>query len=182
MSQLFKDPNKPALFNQMDDPVLNATYKSMNIIGVDPAKKWDVRYIELAYKVSEWSKDPSTKIGCVIVGDKGQVLSQGYNGFPRGIADSEERLNNRETKLKYVVHGEMNAIYNACYNGISLEGSTMYVTGLPTCSDCAKGVIQVGIKRVVWPKELENVEERWKESIELTMSMFDEAGVKYEFV
>ena len=58
----------------------------------------------------------------------------------------------------------------------------MYVTGLPTCSDCAKGVIQVGIKRVVWPKELENVEERWKESIELTMSMFDEAGVKYEFV
>ena len=182
MSQLFKDPNKPALFNQMDDPVLNATYKSMNIIGVDPAKKWDVRYIELAYKVSEWSKDPSTKIGCVIVGDKGQVLSQGYNGFPRGIADSEERLNNRETKLKYVVHGEMNAIYNACYNGISLEGSTMYVTGLPTCSDCAKGVIQVGIKRVVWPKELENVEDRWKESIELTMSMFDEAGVKYEFV
>ena len=182
MSQLFKDPNKPALFNQMDDPVLNATYKSMNIIGVDPAKKWDVRYIELAYKVSEWSKDPSTKIGCVIVGDKGQVLSQGYNGFPRGIADSEERLNNRETKLKYVVHGEMNAIYNGCYNGISLEGSTMYVTGLPTCSDCAKGVIQVGIKRVVWPKELENVEDRWKESIELTMSMFDEAGVKYEFV
>ena len=182
MSQLFKDPNKPALFNQIDDPVLNATYLSMNIIGVDREKKWDVRYIELAYKVSEWSKDPSTKIGCVVVGDKGQVLAQGYNGFPRGIEDSEERLDNRETKLKYVVHGEMNAIYNACYNGISLEGSTMYVTGLPTCSDCAKGVIQVGIKRVVWPKELENVEDRWKESIELTMSMFDEAGVKYEFV
>lgn len=182
MSELFKDPNQPALFADMNDPVLNATYKSMNIIGVDPEKKWDVRYIELAYKVSEWSKDPSTKIGCVVVGDKGQVLAQGYNGFPRGIEDSKERLNDRETKLKYVVHGEMNAIYNACYNGISLEGSTMYVTGLPTCSDCAKGVIQVGIKRVVWPKELENVEDRWKESIELTMSMFDEAGVKYEFV
>lgn len=182
MSQLFKDPNQPALFTEMNDPVLNATFKSVNIIGVDPEKKWDVRYIELAYKVSEWSKDPSTKIGCVVVGDKGQVLAQGYNGFPRGIEDSEERLDNRETKLKYVVHGEMNAIYNACYNGISLEGSTMYVTGLPTCSDCAKGVIQVGIKRVVWPKELENVEKRWKESIELTMSMFDEAGVKYEFV
>ena len=182
MSQLFKDPNQPALFTEMNDPVLNATFKSVNIIGVDPEKKWDVRYIELAYKVSEWSKDPSTKIGCVVVGDKGQVLAQGYNGFPRGIEDLDERLNNRETKLKYVVHGEMNAIYNACYNGISLEGSTMYVTGLPTCSDCAKGVIQVGIKRVVWPKELENVEKRWKESIELTMSMFDEAGVKYEFV
>ena len=182
MSQLFKDPNQPALFTEMNDPVLNATFKSVNIMGIDPEKKWDVRYIELAYKVSEWSKDPSTKIGCVVVGDKGQVLAQGYNGFPRGIEDSAERLDNRETKLKYVVHGEMNAIYNACYNGISLEGSTMYVTGLPTCSDCAKGVIQVGIKRVVWPKELENVEERWKESIELTMSMFDEAGVKYEFV
>ena len=182
MSQLFKDPNQPALFADMNDPVLNATFKSIPISAVPPEKKWDIRYIELAYKVSEWSKDPSTKIGCVVVGDKGQVLAQGYNGFPRGIEDSEERLDNRETKLKYVVHGEMNAIYNACYNGISLEGSTMYVTGLPTCSDCAKGVIQVGIKRVVWPKELENVEERWKESIELTMSMFDEAGVKYEFV
>jgi len=182
MSQLFKDPNQPALFADMNDPVLNATFKSIPISAIPPEQKWDIRYIELAYKVSEWSKDPSTKIGCVVVGDKGQVLAQGYNGFPRGIEDSEERLDNRETKLKYVVHGEMNAIYNACYNGISLEGSTMYVTGLPTCSDCAKGVIQVGIKRVVWPKELENVEDRWKESIELTMSMFDEAGVKYEFV
>ena len=182
MSQLFKDPNQPALFADMNDPVLNATFKSIPISAIPAEKKWDIRYIELAYKVSEWSKDPSTKIGCVVVGDKGQVLAQGYNGFPRGIEDSEERLDNRETKLKYVVHGEMNAIYNACYNGISLEGSTMYVTGLPTCSDCAKGVIQVGIKRVVWPKELENVEDRWKESIELTMSMFDEAGVKYEFV
>ena len=182
MSQLFKDPNQPALFADMNDPVLNATFKSIPISAVPPEKKWDIRYIELAYKVSEWSKDPSTKIGCVVVGNKGQVLAQGYNGFPRGIEDSEERLDNRETKLKYVVHGEMNAIYNACYNGTSLEGSTMYVTGLPTCSDCAKGVIQVGIKRVVWPKELENVEERWKESIKLTMSMFDEAGVKYEFV
>ena len=182
MSQLFKDPNQPALFTEMNDPVLNATFKSIPISSVSPEQKWDVRYIELAHKVSEWSKDPSTKIGCVVVGDKGQVLAQGYNGFPRGIEDSEERLDNRETKLKYVVHGEMNAIYNACYNGISLEGSTMYVTGLPTCSDCAKGVIQVGIKRVVWPKELENVEDRWKESIKLTMSMFDEAGVKYEFV
>ena len=182
MSQLFKDPNQPALFADMNDPVLNATYKTMNIIGVAPEKKWDVRYIELAYKVSEWSKDPSTKIGCVVVGDKGQVLAQGYNGFPRKIEDSKERLNDRETKLKYVVHGEMNAIYNACYNGISLEGSTMYVTGLPTCSDCAKGVIQVGVKRVVWPKELEEVDDRWKESVKLTMSMFDEAGVEYEFI
>ena len=115
MSQLFKDPNQPALFTEMNDPVLNATFKSIPISSVPPEQKWDVRYIELAHKVSEWSKDPSTKIGCVVVGDKGQVLAQGYNGFPRGIEDSEERLDNRETKLKYVVHGEMNAIYNACY-------------------------------------------------------------------
>jgi dCMP deaminase len=142
--------------------------------------KWDMRYMRLAEEVAQWSKDPSSKIGAVCIGDKGQVLSTGYNGFPRGINDSEERLYNREVKYRYVVHAEMNAIYNATYNGVSLHNSTMYVAGLPCCSDCAKGIVQVGVKRVVMQGDPDNP--RWKESVNLATSMFDEAGVEYEFV
>ena len=93
--------------------------------------KWDQRYLKLAYEVAQWSKDPSSKIGAVTVGAKGQVLSQGFNGLPRGLKDSFTRLHDRETKYKFVVHAEMNAIYNATYNGTSLDGSTLYVYGLP---------------------------------------------------
>lgn len=139
---------------------------------------WDKRYLQLAKEVSTWSKDPSKKIGAVAVGAKGQILSQGYNGFPRGIKDLQERLDNRELKYKYVVHAEMNVIYNASYSGVSLAGSTLYVYGLPVCSECAKGIIQVGISKVVLPKYDSNMLPRWKESWELTKSMFNEADVE----
>lgn len=142
--------------------------------------KWDIRYLELAKHISTWSKDPSSKIGAIAVGPKGQVLAQGYNGFPRGISDSLTRLTNREKKYELVVHAEQNVIYNAGYNGSSLDGSTLYVYGLPTCSECAKGVIQVGIKRVVM--EERTIPEQWIKSWEKTRSMFDEAGIKYEFL
>ena len=143
------------------------------------SNKWDKRYIELATQISQWSKDPSSKIGCVAIGDKGQVLAQGYNGFPRNISDNE-RLHERSVKLKYVVHAEMNTIFNAAFSGISLEGSTFYVVGLPCCSDCAKGIVQVGVKRVVMPKQ--EITDRWKESWALTEAMFTEAGVGFEFI
>lgn len=142
--------------------------------------KWDVRYLNLAKEVSTWSKDPSSKIGAVAVGSKGQVLSQGYNGFPRGIFDGEARLKDRELKYKYIVHAEQNLIYNATYNGVSLDGATLYVTGLPVCSECAKGVIQVGIKRVVMPEQ--DIKENWKESWDYSKVFFNEAEVKYDFV
>jgi deoxycytidylate deaminase len=71
----------------------------------------DERYLALAKEVSTWSKDPSTQVGAVTVGSKKEVLSQGFNGFPRNIKDTDERYNNRETKYKFVVHAEMNAIY-----------------------------------------------------------------------
>ena len=138
--------------------------------------KWDERYLGLAREVSTWSKDPSTQVGAVTVGDKKEVLSQGFNGFPRGIDDSNERYDDREKKYKFVVHAEMNAIYNATYRGTSLDGATLYVYGLPICSECAKGIIQVGIKKVAVEKtkELNN----WNESVELSKKMFDEAGVE----
>jgi dCMP deaminase len=138
--------------------------------------KWTRRYLDIAKEVATWSKDPSRQIGAIAVGDKGQILSQGYNGFPRGVKDTDDRYNNREDKYKYVVHGEMNCIYNACNSGVSLNGSTLYVTGLPVCSECAKGIIQVGIRKVVmeYPNDIPDF---WRESVELTKQMFYEAGV-----
>ncbi len=142
---------------------------------------WDQRYIDLAKHISSWSKDPSTKIGAVAIGKHGQILSTGYNGFPRKIDDLEERLNNRETKYKYTIHAEMNCIYNASLTGISLEGATLYVTGLPVCEKCALGIIQSGIKNVVmsFPKDLP---ENWNISGQMAVEMFMEAGVEVKYV
>ena len=142
--------------------------------------KWDKRYLELAKHIASWSKDPSRKIGAVAVGHNGEVLSQGYNGFPRDIEDFPERYDDRPTKYKLVVHAEMNVIYNSSWNGVSLAGSTLYVYGLPVCSDCAKGIIQVGIERVVMVDQ--EIPDDWKKSASLTFEMFDEAGIVYEFV
>lgn len=143
-------------------------------------KHWDEKFMETAALVSTWSKDPSKKIGAVAVDDNRRILSTGYNGFPRGIDDSPERYNDRETKYAYVVHAEMNAIYNATYNGVCLENSTLYVYGLPVCSECAKGIIQSGVKKVIMDCG-GDIPERWIESWNKTKGMFDEAGVEYEF-
>ena len=150
----------------------------------DTAKiyKWDKRYLALAEHISTWSKDPSRKIGAVAVGEKGQVLAQGYNGFPRGIDDQESMYENKVVKYQHVVHAEMNCIYNATYNGTSLDGATMYIHGLPVCSECAKGIIQVGIKRVVTTEIDDSMPERWVESTQLTKKMFEEAEVIYDLI
>jgi len=141
--------------------------------------KWDYRYLDMAMGVAQWSKDPSSKIGAVAVGTKGQVLAQGFNGFPRNIKDEASRLSDRETKYKFMIHAEMNAIYNATYNGVSLDGATLYVHGLPCCANCALGVIQVGIKRVVMrgkPKP------QWEESFEMMKQLFNESNVEWEIL
>lgn len=143
--------------------------------------KWHSRYLELAQQIASWSKDPSSKIGAIAVGSKGQVLAQGYNGFPRGIEDNESRFENKELKYKYVVHAEMNLIYNASYNGVSLDGSTVYVTGLPVCSECAKGLIQVGVQQVIMPTQ-EDTPDKWVESFKLSKELFEEAGVRWQFI
>ena len=126
-------------------------------------KNWKKRYLNLAAQVGTWSKDPKTQVGAVIVGDLNQVISQGYNG------------------LRYVVHAEANAIYNAALNGTKLEGSTLFVHGLPVCSDCAKAIIQVGIKHIVIDSDYEE-DDRWTKSFVITKSMFEEAGVTHEFI
>ena len=140
------------------------------------SNKWDKRFLEMAGLVASWSKDPSTKVGTIAVRTR-TVIAQGYNGIPRGI-DDNDRLDNRTVKYMYIVHSEMNAIYNAAENGVSLKGSTIYTVGLPVCHDCAKGLIQVGIKRVVTP-EIETPE-RWLKSLRLTKEMFKEADIVWD--
>lgn len=153
-------------------------YLECSIMTSADIGKWHLRYIRLAQHVSEWSKDPSTKVGAVAVGQHGQILSQGYNGFPRGVDDLESRLLDREMKYKYVIHAEMNCIYNASLSGVSLNGASMYVYGLPMCHDCAKGVIQSGIREVHCAHDLP-ILEKWSDSWNVSSNMFQEAGVYF---
>lgn len=134
--------------------------------------KWEHRFLELAKHISTWSKDPSTKVGAVIVDDHRRVIGLGYNGFPRGVEDTTERLNDRPTKYAMVVHAEVNAVLNATQ---SVEGATVYIWPLMACNECAKVLIQSHIKRLVTPKI---VSDRWLQSNDIAVSMFKEAGIE----
>lgn len=141
--------------------------------------KWNRRFFNIANEVSKWSKDPSTKIGAVIVGEKGQIVSQGYNGFPRGIEDTYERYHNRQEKYKFCIHAEANAIFNAIHNNSDTNGCSMYVVGLPVCHECAKAIIQCGLNNVFVSMISSEPNPRWKESCDLAALMFDESQVNY---
>tara|TARA_B110000977_G_scaffold195197_1_gene273182 strand:+ start:6600 stop:7391 length:792 start_codon:yes stop_codon:yes gene_type:complete len=139
--------------------------------------KWDQRFMEMCKMIAKWSKDPSSQIGAVAVNDERRILATGYNGFPKGIADTEERLNDREEKYPRIVHAETNALMNALYAGVSLKDATMYVHGLPVCPECAKLIIQAGVRRVVI-NDLVNSNAHWKDLwITRTSPMFKEAGI-----
>lgn len=142
---------------------------------------WKIRYLQLAKQISKWSKDPSTKVGAVVVGNYGQILSQGYNGFPRGFDDDENIYKNRSQKYDYIIHAEMNCIYHATVNKVSLEDSALFVYGLDICHECAKAIIQVGIKQVYTCSDSKSHND-WLESFEKTKQIFKNQGVLYEKV
>jgi dCMP deaminase len=135
----------------------------------------ELKFLRLAETVATFSKDPSTKVGAVAIDDNFNVLTVGYNGFPRGVVDSEERLCNRELKYKLISHAEANVVAQSAYSGISLRGATVLVSSLFPCVDCAKLLAQAGVRRVIAPK-IDN--DRWKESNELARLIFHEAGVE----
>lgn len=135
--------------------------------------KWDRRFIELARFVADWSKDPSTKVGAVIVRPDRTVAAVGFNGFPRGVLDHSERYDHRPTKYEMVVHAEMNSILNTRE---SLEDYTLYVTPLPPCSQCAAAIIQRGITRVVVLAK-KDLPPNWAEKWAVSKTMFAEAHV-----
>lgn len=138
--------------------------------------KWDLRFLELAKLVGSWSKDPSTKVGAVIVDSDNRIVSTGYNGFPRGIEDCEKKLVDREQKYAIIVHAEMNAL---AFANKSVKGCTLYTWPFQPCSRCAGPIIQSGIKRVV---SFVNSDKRWEKNFTLASQLFHEAGIILEWI
>ena len=138
--------------------------------------KWHRRYLALAKHISEWSKDPSTKVGSVIVDDHNTILGTGYNGFARGVEDSAERYADREGfKYPCVVHAEVNAILQSTQD---LRGSTIYCSICVICARCASCIIQKGITTVVTPDRGPNPSPALVAEGELAKLQFREAGVR----
>lgn len=141
---------------------------------------WDARWMSLAREIAGWSKDPATKVGCLAVGGGRRFLSAGYNGFPRGVADSAAGRYDRPVKYLFTEHAERNAIYNAARNGVDLYNSTMYSTLYP-CADCARGIIQAGILEIIAP-EPDWDYPGWVDSFDAAKIMMREAGLRVRFV
>ncbi len=141
----------------------------------------DHKFMELAYARARFSKDTSTKVGAVIAGAAKEDRSSGYNGAPRGCAADEagDLRSARPEKYFWFSHAELNAITNAARVGVPLEGCTIYVTH-PPCMDCARAIVQAGIKRVVTVRPSAGFVERWEEHMSRSQRLFDECGVAYE--
>lgn len=143
-------------------------------------KSWDEYFMDMARLVATRSKDPSTKIGAVIVGPNKEVRSTGYNDFPRGVNDEGKGRRKRPVKYLFTEHAERNSIYNAARMGTSTDGCVIYVSKRPPCADCARAIIQAGIVEVV----TESFEHRsrpemdWEMNTSAAMQMLKEAGVK----
>lgn len=133
--------------------------------------RWDLQFLNLAHCVRNFSKDPSTKVGAVISDQDNRVVSIGYNGFPKYIKD-DDRLHDRDLKLKIIVHAEANAILFA---NKPLNGCTIYTMPFMPCSNCASLIIQSGIKRVV---SIENNNPKWCESFDLARELFKECNIE----
>lgn len=134
--------------------------------------KWLKRFMAMAEMVSTWSKDPSTQVGAVIINDNRVILGTGYNGFARGVADYPYRYADRAVKYPMVIHAEINAVLNS--NG-SVKNGILFTYPFPCCAPCSALMIQAGIQQVVSPK---HIPERWKESVDIGMKMYKEAGVE----
>lgn len=154
-------------------------------------ERWDRAFLSLATDFAQkLSKDPNTQVGAVLVGLGHEVISMGYNGFPVGIADTPERLNDRDMKNRMVSHAERNAIYLAARKGIKTQGATIYMAatdssgliwGGAPCTQCTIAVIQAGIRQVV-TAPIKNVPSRWHDDLHFARQMLDEAGIIYREV
>lgn len=138
---------------------------------------WDEYFMGIALLSAKRSKDPSTQVGACIVDEDNKVVSIGYNGMPRQLDESKltwEKGEGLNSKYLYVCHAEFNAILNI-RNGSSLKGCTLYVTLFP-CNECAKAIIQTGIKKIIY------LSDKYADSVSTLASkkMFELAGVKLE--
>ncbi len=142
---------------------------------------WDQYFMTMAYLVAMRSKDPSSKIGAVIVGEDFEVRATGYNGFPRAIEDKCHRYENKEYKYLAINHAEENAILQCARIGVASKNCTLYVPWIP-CAGCSKLIIQAGIIKVVYdsnfPGNCPSLQANWQNSINISLEMLNESGVK----
>jgi len=138
--------------------------------------KWDIRFLQLAKHISQWSKDPSTQTGAVIVRPDRTVCSVGFNGFPKQMADTPVYYSNREEKYSRIVHCETNALVHARE---SVVGYTLYTYPFCSCDRCAVQMIQAGIKHCVFPVPSSDALSRWGECLSKAKDYFDECGVSW---
>lgn len=136
-------------------------------------QSWDEYFLDIARKVAERSKDPSTKVGAVIVGPNNEIISTGYNGFPRYMPDKPELYADREEKYSRIIHCEMNALLLA---GKLPRGCTLYTAPFASCDRCVVHMLQAGIFTFVAPKCPEHLLERWGSVLEKTRKYIKECG------
>lgn len=141
---------------------------------------WDLRFMQLADYISHWSKDRSTKVGAVIIDDK-EVVSMGYNGFPRGSNDDDDMRHERPEKYEWVLHAEENAIINAARKGIKTMNTTMYLNWFP-CSKCAGMIVNAGIKKIVCDNEPDFTNKQFGEGFKRSFQKLNEGGVEIVFL
>jgi dCMP deaminase len=139
--------------------------------------KWDARFLQVAKLAAEWSKDPKAQVGAVIVDPQGQVAGVGYNGFPKRVEDSADRLSDKKVKNEMIVHAEENAVIGA---GVRARGGTIYVVGKPVCPRCAGTIIQAGLRCVVAEPPTSGTDSHWDEVGKYSIDMFDEANVEFK--
>jgi dCMP deaminase len=144
----------------------------------ETAKKWDRRYFRLARQIASWSKDPKAKVGAVLLNRQNWPIALGYNGFPAGVEDDIEKLQDGNLKNEMIVHAEQNALL--C-SGSRARGGTLYVYGKPVCPRCAVVIIQAGIKRVagIKPDPVNNPDSDTHKSGQISLKMFREADVLF---
>lgn len=143
-----------------------------------PRPSLEALNMTLVYIIAQMSKDPNTKLGAVIIGPDEELRSSGYNSFPRGLNDDMAVRMEKPEKYFWYEHAEQNAIFNAVRIGVSLKGCVMYCQGIP-CADCARAVVQSGIKKVVVHKQWNDGNNaKWQESCARSKQMFKECGVQ----
>lgn len=148
---------------------------------------WNEYFFEIVEVTKKKSKDPSTQVGALIVSPDNQIISAGYNGFPRGVRDDIESRYVRPDKYLWTVHAETNAIYAAAHLGIQLRGTRIYIQWHP-CAPCAGAIIQAGIDTVLIdgryydPTAISGRDERWLKDFEIARQMFEEANIGVNIV
>jgi dCMP deaminase len=142
---------------------------------------WTNYFVGISEQVKLKSKDRSFQCGAVIVGAEREIVSTGYNSFPRGVDDSIEERYEKPLKYMWTEHAERNAIYNSARIGVSTKGCDMYITADGPCVDCARAIIQAGIKTLYCKREKILNQDTWGESVAVALQLLKEGGVEVKY-